>query len=274
MVILQSAKIGEMTPLMEAVINPAVPLTDDLVTTYAGTAMDGIHKYGRWNLFNPTALMLAASYNNVDAVRKLVSTEEVRMQNAHGWTALMYASVNGHTECVKLLRDVEAGLQCSDGTTALIEAAQHGKVEVVQLLLEKEGGLSTNENFEHGSGFTALMAACRANQYDAAKLLYDFEKRMTQVDGWTALMWAASEGQYRCVRLMMPAEAGMTINSSSEEFRGWTAMTWAVCNGNVDCAELLAKDELNKSRNDILRIIQTSDDLTPDQIQQCKDFLM
>ena len=87
-------------------------------------------------------------------------------------------------------------------------------------------------------------------------------------------MWAASEGQYRCVRLMMPAEAGMTINDSSEEFRGWTAMTWAVCNGNVDCAELLAKDELDKSRNDILRIIQTSDDLTPDQIQQCKDFLM
>lgn len=274
MVILQSAKIGELTPLMEAVINPTVQLTDDLIATYAGMAMDGIHRYGRWNIFSPTALMLAAAYNNVDGVRKLIDTTEVRMQNAHGWTALMYASVNGHTECVKLLRDVEAGLQCLDGMTALIEAAQHGKTEVVQLLLEKEGGLSTNECFEHGSGFTALMAACRSNHYDAAKLLYDCEKGMTQADGWTALMWAASEGQYRCVRLMMPAEAGMVINESSEEFRGWTAMTWAVSNGNIDCAELLAKDELDKSRNDILRIIQTSDDLSPDQIRQCKDLLM
>lgn len=139
MVILQSAKIGELTPLMEAVINPTVQLTDDLIATYAGMAMDGIHRYGRWNIFNPTALMLAAAYNNVDGVRKLIDTTEVRMQNAHGWTALMYASVNGHTECVKLLRDVEAGLQCLDGMTALIEAAQHGKTEVVQLLLEKEG---------------------------------------------------------------------------------------------------------------------------------------
>lgn len=274
MVILQPVKIGAMTPLMEAVTNASIPLTDELIAAHAGMAMDGIHKHGRWNIFDPTALMLAAAYNNVDAVQKLVGTKEVRMQNAHGWTALMYASVNGHTECVKLLRDAEAGLQCSDGMTALMEAAQHGKTEVVQLLLEKEGGLSTNEKFEHGSGFTALMAACRSNQYDAARLLYDCEKEMTQTDGWTALMWAASEGQYKCVRLMIPAEAGMTINDSSEEFRGWTAMTWAVSNGHVDCAELLISDELDKSKDDILRILQTSDDLSPDQIRQCKDLLM
>lgn len=274
MVILQQVKIGIMTPLMDAVTNASVPLTDELIASHAGIAMDGIHKYRGWNMFDPTALMLAAAYNNVEAVKKLIKTKEARMQNLHGWTALMYASVNGHTECVRLLRDVEAGLQCTDGMTALMEAAQHGRTEVVQLLLEKESGLSTNEEFEHGSGFTALMAACRSNQYDTAKLLYDFEKEMTQADGWTALMWAASEGQYKCTRLMIPAEAGMTINDSSEAFRGWTAMTWAVSNGHVDCAELLVKDELDKSKDDILRILQTSDDLTSDQIRQFKDLLM
>lgn len=265
--------MGNLTPLMEAAINPSIDLTDELLKAHVGKVMDGMYKHGRWNLFAPTALMLAAAHNNVEVVKRLVATEEARMQNSHGWTALMYAAVNGHLECVRLLKDVEAGLQCTDGTTALMEAAQHGKTEVVQLLVDKEHGLRTNSNFEHGSGFTALMAACRTNHYDAAKILYDIEKGLTQEDGWTALMWAASEGQLKCVRLMIPAEARMTINSISEEFCGWTAMVWAVVNGNMDCADILAKEELVISRDRILEVINQGDDLTPDQVQQCKDIL-
>lgn len=50
-----------------------------------------------------TALMVAAHYNNVEAVKNLLA--EVGARDSQGFTALMYAARRGHTQAVSLFAD-------------------------------------------------------------------------------------------------------------------------------------------------------------------------
>ena len=46
--------------------------------------------------------MCAADNNHVACVEILVD-KEARLQNAEGWTALIYAAMNNYVDCAKLL---------------------------------------------------------------------------------------------------------------------------------------------------------------------------
>lgn len=92
-----------------------------------------------------TALMVAAHYNNVEAVKNLLA--EVGARDSQGFTALMYAARRGHTQAVSLLL-IEAGATNNFGHTALMLAAWHGHKDCVKVLYELEEGISDHNGYK------------------------------------------------------------------------------------------------------------------------------
>jgi serine/threonine-protein phosphatase 6 regulatory ankyrin repeat subunit B len=68
--------------------------------------------------------------------RSLEEGADVNAQTKEGYTALMMASVMGHTEIAKLLIEegADVNAQTKDGWTALMRASSEGKIEVAELL--------------------------------------------------------------------------------------------------------------------------------------------
>ena len=60
-------------------------------------------------------------------------------KNNDGWTALIRASSNGHTETVAMLLEKGADVNAKNmiGRTALISASENGHTKIVAMLLEK-----------------------------------------------------------------------------------------------------------------------------------------
>lgn len=61
--------------------------------------------YSNMQRYGRTPLVIACYYNNLDAVKLLLSTQGVDINKGidFGTTALMYAAHRGHAECVKIL---------------------------------------------------------------------------------------------------------------------------------------------------------------------------
>ena len=64
----------------------------------------------------------------------------MNIQNNYGWTALMFASGNGHHQVVERLlsKEPDINIQKKNGRTALMSACRNGLHQVVTLLLSKE----------------------------------------------------------------------------------------------------------------------------------------
>lgn len=86
-----------------------------------------------------TALMIAASANNVEAVKLLLL--EIGVQNQNGMTALMFAAMNNSAEAVKYLV-AEAGFKTSEGKTALMYAVHNNATECVEILKRRENHIT------------------------------------------------------------------------------------------------------------------------------------
>ena len=108
-------------------------------------------------------------------------------------TALMWASVEGHTEVVRLLLDRGAMIDEMDhyeeGWTALMKASWEGNTEMVQLLLDKAASLE-KKDFD---GMNALMLASKEGHTELVQLLLDAGALLNEkdTDGYTALMLAS-----------------------------------------------------------------------------------
>ena len=116
-------------------------------------------------------------------------------QDGDGWTALMLAAENGHTEVVTALLqrdDINIDHASVDGRTALILAARYGHIEIVTALLAREG-ININAGVY---GWTALMLAAENGHTEVVTALLDADADINLQDnlGRTALMWAAREG--------------------------------------------------------------------------------
>jgi ankyrin repeat protein len=85
-------------------------------------------------------LILAGKWNRVEVVQTLLSRGfPTGQRDSIGWSALMWASLQGRTDVVKALLDVGAPVETvdSDGNTPLILAARRGHSDTVRLLLER-----------------------------------------------------------------------------------------------------------------------------------------
>ncbi|BCB96053.1 hypothetical protein JZK55_09750 [Dissulfurispira thermophila] len=87
-----------------------------------------------------TALIWAAMEGKIDVINFLISKgANVYVKDNMGWTALMRAATKGHTSVMELLinKGIDVNAKANDGWTALTEAAWYGHVSAVYLLLNK-----------------------------------------------------------------------------------------------------------------------------------------
>jgi len=85
---------------------------------------------------NGQGLINAAKEGNIAKVNVnalLVKGAEVNAKASDGYTALLWASENGHSEVVKALlaKGAEVNAKTNNGATALMAASQNGHSEVV-----------------------------------------------------------------------------------------------------------------------------------------------
>jgi ankyrin repeat protein len=115
-------------------------------------------------------LTLAAKWNRVEVVSLLLQRGfPPGRRDSIGWTALMWASLQGRTDVVKVLLDGGANIETtdSDGNTPLILAARRGRLETVRLLLDR----GANPERRNVDGETARSLALAADYAEVAALM-------------------------------------------------------------------------------------------------------
>ncbi len=93
-------------------------------------------------------------------VRALVQLKaNVEAQTKEGWTAVMSAAMNGHTDTVLALAELGADVHAAqeDGTTAMIKAAVNGRTETVRALAQ----LGADVHARTKAGATTVMSAAQ-----------------------------------------------------------------------------------------------------------------
>jgi ankyrin repeat protein len=104
-----------------------------------------------------TALMLAASEGNLNALKALISAKaDVNAKDKSGMTAMMYAAINGSPDVVRELSAAHADANLRDsnrGMTAFMYAAGYMKTNVFPALVEAKADIDARDN----SGKSVLM---------------------------------------------------------------------------------------------------------------------
>lgn len=185
-----------------------------------------------------TQLHRAVLENNTVNIRRYCHL--AKELNSAGLTALMLAATNNNVEAVSLLVDREGGMIAKKykvtnlfwtEVTAMMIAAALGHHEIIQKLVSKEAKLC-----EKTEGRTALMAAAALGKVDSVRILSAYESRIQKYDGWTALMYAAAYGYKDCIEYLL-GEARLSANN------GWTALMCAAKNGHSDIVAQLIEHE-------------------------------
>ncbi|KAJ0395120.1 hypothetical protein ATCC90586_002138 [Pythium insidiosum] len=97
-----------------------------------------------------------------------------------GWTALHYASINGHVDVVRALlaNDADVDAREKNGQTALHCATSHGSIEVMRVLLEGNASIEAKDNEEE----TPLHKAARKGDAGIIRLLLEFDACTTALN--------------------------------------------------------------------------------------------
>ena len=119
------------------------------------------------------------------------------------------------------------------GFTALIAAANNGHSDVVSLLLDRRADPDIRTEY----GDTALMLAALEGHFEAVRLLLGAEAKVNikNTEGATALMYAASNGHYGIVETLI--QKGADVNAKTAQ--GDTAVALASEGGHKEVVDLL-----------------------------------
>lgn len=169
----------------------------------------------------------AAYQGNLDAIKKLIPTIDVNIQNDMGKTALMIAVLKDHVDVVKYLLEIpniDLNLQDEVGWTALILAVLKGKDTMVKLLLTVP---TIDVNVQTKEGFTALMEAASNCRVKMIKLLLQSPNIDLNIQsktgiflywrGYSALMLAAKKCHETVVKLLLDAGANINLKNADDE---------------------------------------------------------
>ena len=154
-------------------------------------------------------------------------------QTDSGYTALMFASFNGHTEIVQLLLNANAipDLQTENGVTALHLAAGKGYPDIVQLLLEY-GADPNISNRRH----TAIHAALSGL---ATAMAREKITSMNLVNMLTTITSSTHKHYLKIIKLLID-HRNIKINDYGN-CSGFTILMTASSLGNAQIVELLLK---------------------------------
>lgn len=157
--------------------------------------------------------------NSRRMVRALPSSyieEEVNRQDDKGWTALLYASQNGHLKIVRLLLDQHADInhKTHNGETALLLScrsghdasfmfqSQKGYIEVAEYLLNRN---AENLNSQDENGNTALIEGARKGHTEIVRLLLsqsNIDFHIENNNGEKAISCAIAQGHSETLQLL------------------------------------------------------------------------
>ncbi|EFO63962.1 Hypothetical protein GLP15_18 [Giardia lamblia P15] len=159
-----------------------------------------------------TPLMKAFVEGNLDGVLNMLS--HVGRQRSDGTTALMLAALFNRISAIKYVVKKEARMKRVDGATALHIALQKGYYTIADLLTKYEG-IDVSEYSTEGNRKTELM--CAAEENDLVKLwcLRPLQERLQDQNGKTALMYALEKGNLHCVYLLLSSEAKIRDNQGN-----------------------------------------------------------
>ncbi|XP_072045771.1 uncharacterized protein [Amphiura filiformis] len=162
---------------------------------------------------------------------------EVDVRNRDGWTALILATQNCHTETVTCLIEAKASLdiQTQDGMTALMLAAENGHTEIGKCLIVAKASL----DIQNQHGWTALMLASKTGNTEIVTFLVKAKASLDiqAQDGSTALILASQNGHTEIVLCLIEAKASLDIQTQ----HGWTALMLASENGHTDIVTFFVK---------------------------------
>jgi ankyrin repeat protein len=121
-----------------------------------------------------TQLLNAAQKGKLDQVRSLILQltdvpTDVNVRDEYGWTPLLWAAMNGHTDIVQVLLAAGANPNTRNkyGWTPLMWAAGQGYSEIVRSLIASGARLNAQDQ----NGWTALMWAWDSNQEETMAIL-------------------------------------------------------------------------------------------------------
>lgn len=169
----------------------------------------------------------AAYQGNLDAIKKLIPTIDVNIQNDMGKTALMIAVLKDHVDVVKYLFEtpnIDVNLQDPEGWTALILAVIKGDETMVKLLLTVP---TINVNAQTTEGFTALMEAASRSRKNIVKILLQSPNINLNIQsktgmflhwrGYSALMLAVKQNDETVVKFLLDAGADINLKNADDE---------------------------------------------------------
>ncbi len=156
---------------------------------------------------------------------------------------LINCAGNGDLECVKQALADGAEVTSKEpqiGATALIAASIMGHTEIMKLLLEKGADANAADN----NAFTALIYSAAKGNADGTKLLLDSGAKVNtkNAHGETALIRAASVGSAEVVRILLGS--GAEIEAETNE--GGNALILAADNGHTEVVKVLLEKGANK----------------------------
>jgi ankyrin repeat protein len=180
-----------------------------------------------------TALQWAAHWNDLDAVKSLLSSgANPKLANRYGVTPLSEAAAVGNPAMIEALLAAGADantLTTADGETVLMTASRSGSLDAVKILLTHGAQVNAKENYRSQ---TALMWAAAEHHADIVKVLLEHgadwkvqslarETGMPKLSaassitpmargGLLAFHFAAREGDIETGRVML--DAGVDIN--------------------------------------------------------------
>lgn len=146
----------------------------------------------------------ACCVGDVDAVKSLVTRENVNVPSADGFPLLGLAAAFGGPECVSALIGLGADLNqksTSLGGVAPVHASVFGR-QTVSLKAILEAG--ADPNLQQEGGFTALMGAAQNGSTEAVDSLiaYGADKQAVNCDGKTAADIAEEAGHASLAQLL------------------------------------------------------------------------
>ena len=121
------------------------------------------------------------------------------------WTALTYASSEGHLDIMEALlaagADKDKSSRRNANSTPLIHAAQNGRVECLRFLLAAGADLDKADNY----GYTPLIRASIDGHVECFKVLLaaGADKDKDDDYGNTPLIYAAENGHVECVKALL-----------------------------------------------------------------------
>lgn len=185
-----------------------------------------------------TALLLASLGGHSNTVQILLDAGADCDAETDFGTPLQAASVGGYDKIVQMLLDKGADVNAqNDNYTALQAASVRGCYKFVQMLLDK--GADANAQ---GSWYgNALVVNSRAGHDNIVQMLLDRGADVNQDENGTALRAASANGHEKIVRMLL--EKGADVNAQTSN--NYTALEVASGNGHKKIVQMLLDQGLD-----------------------------